>query len=269
MSGRPVVLLGLGYTTARLAQRLLGAGRKVYAAARKPERFKDLAEMGLRISDFHPDAFPRGAAVAHTIPPLDEPDHTRLRDFLKALEPSRVVYISATSVYGSAGVVDASSVAAASNEAGERRLADEAWLESGPWSSLILRAAAIYGPGRGAHRRLVEPKREHAPQRRGPSGLVSRIHVDDLATLVEVGLDSSLTGAYPVGDLEPCSTADILRWSAEYLGMDPDALDLGGLVSMGRRVDGTAITEALGVRLQYPDYRSGIPACLREEGIKR
>jgi nucleoside-diphosphate-sugar epimerase len=268
MSERAIVLLGLGYTTTRLARRLLAQGREVYAAVRQPGRFADLAAAGLRISVVQASDFPKGAAVAHTIPPVDEPDHSLLREFLRAIEPSRVVYISATSVYGNAGEVDAASLAAAANEAGERRLEDEAWLQAGPWSSLILRAAAIYGPGRGAHRRLVEPKREHTPQRRGPSGLVSRIHVDDLARLVEAGLDSKVTGAYPVGDLEPCSTADILRWSAGYLGMDPESVDLGGLVSMGRRVDGRAITEALGVQLEYPDYRSGIPACLREEGIR-
>ena len=97
--------------------------------------------------------------------------------------------------------------------------------------------------------------------------MVSRIHVEDLAALVVAGLDSEVTGAFPVGDELPCPTAEILKWSAGYLGQDPEGVDLGRLVSGGRRVEGGTVLRALGVGLEYPDYRTGIPACLREEGF--
>lgn len=265
MSESPVVLFGLGFTATRLARLLLATGRPVFAATRNPERFSTLATEGLVISDFNPAAFPAGAVLSHTIPPVEEPGHSALHDFLMAIAPRRIVYVSATSVYGDLAVVDADSPVVPAGEPSVRRFEEEQWIAGGPWESLILRAAAIYGPGRGAHRRLASRKAPPLNQRRGPSGLVSRIHVDDLALLVARGLDSELCGAFPVADQEPCSTEAILRWCVEYLELDPATVDISGTISTGRRVDGTRIINSLGVDLTYPDYRSGIAQCIREE----
>ena len=136
-------------------------------------------------------------------------------------------------------------------------------IAQGPWSSLILRPAAIYGPGRGAHESL----------RRGVystgENFVSRIHVDDLAAHVEAGLLSELCGAYPVADQEPSTTREIAEFCAQLLGMP--TMDLPAMrtapgsqarITGNRRVDGSAIRRALGITLVYPSYRVGIPAAL-------
>jgi nucleoside-diphosphate-sugar epimerase len=266
MPEKPVVLVGLGFTASRLARRLLREGREVYAATRNPGRFSALTAEGLKTAEFTANSFPREAAVAHTIPPLADAEEDVLRHFLLAIRPARIVYVSATSVYGELAVVDADSPVLPSSAPGYRRLAAEQWIQAGDWSSLILRAAAIYGPGRGAHRRVLDPDTPADSQRRGPSGVVSRIHVDDLASLVKAGLECELTGAFPVADDLPCSTHDVMRWSADFLGVDPDSLDLSGPVTTGRSVDGQMVRKKLGVKLQYPDFRRGIAQCLREEG---
>lgn len=259
----PVIFLGLGFTTTRLARRMSASGRACFAAVREPERYTDLE---VKVSGFDPQPFPRRAIVVHTIPPVPEPNRSQIRHFLQAIQPVRVVYISATSVYGEQERVDASSVPAPSTEAGIRRREEEIWIESGHWSSFILRAAAIYGPGRGAHRRLLDASAKADSQRRGPSGLVSRIHVDDLGSLIEAAVDSTATGAFPVADRLPCSTTEILGWCAERLGIPEDRIP-GGPMTTGRNVDGATVAELLNVQLAYPDYRAGVEQCLREEGV--
>jgi hypothetical protein len=89
--------------------------------------------------------------------------------------------------------------------------------------------------------------------------------VDDLASLVRAGIDCELTGAYPVADDLPCSTEEIMRWSAAYLGLDAGSVDFSGPITTGRNVVGKVVRERLRVELVFPDYRAGIANCLREE----
>ena len=56
--------------------------------------------------------------------------------------------------------------------------------------------------------RIDSPKHFQMPRGAG-SGIVSRIHVEDLAAIVEAGLFSDVQGAWPVADDVPCSSAEI------------------------------------------------------------
>src|SRR5438034_457577 len=82
-----------------------------------------------------------------------------------------------------------------------RREQEESWLLAQPWSTLILRPAAIYGPGRGIHVRIRDGK----PPRTAESTMISRIHVEDLAGIVEASLYSEIEGCWPCADHEPCT----------------------------------------------------------------
>jgi uncharacterized protein YbjT (DUF2867 family) len=117
----------------------------------------------------------------------------------------------------------------------------------GDWLGLVLRAAAIYGPGRGV---LAEggPRFSHA---RSMDAVISRIHADDLAAIAAAALASDLCGVYPVADAEPASGRAVLAaWAGEPFappaGPDPEG---------SRRVDGCAIRQALGINLRYPSFR--------------
>ena len=248
-----VIVLGLGFTGQRLARRLLREGVPVCAAVRGVGRFRDLADAGLMLSELDSDPiplFPKNALVAHLIPPV-----APLRPFIAQLEPRRIVYVSSTGVYGDQVDVNETTSPAPNDERGRLRLEEEQWVSGGPWTSLILRSAAIYGPGRGVHVAL----REGRVPRGGGSGIVSRIHVDDLVALIHAGLFSGSEGAWPVADDFPCSTADI----AASLSEMPD--DPSEITIPGRRVDGTAIRRKLGIGLTYPSWRTGIPASIAEE----
>ena len=254
-----VIIFGLGFTGVRLARRLLRRGIPVWAPVRGIARFADLA--GAQLSEY-PDAtgLPSGACVVIAIPPLPEPANTQLHDLIGLVGPRRVVYISSTGVYGDQAEVDADTPAAPGDDRGRARLSEEQWIAAGPWTSLILRSAAIYGPGRGVHAALRQGK---LPRGMG-SGVTSRIHVDDLAALAEAAIFSRLQGAWPVADDMPCSTDEIVRWCRANLHTETPQLSIS-TPTPGRKVDGHKIRELLQVSLRYPDWRSGIPASLQEE----
>jgi nucleoside-diphosphate-sugar epimerase len=262
------VILGLGFTGVRLARRLLERRIPVAAAVRGRRRFDELARAGLQLSELsldHPEAtvLPRNEVLAVLIPPLPEPSNTALHDTIRSLAPKRVVYVSSTSVYGDQVDVDASTPAEPNDERGRLRLEAERWIVSGPWSSLILRSAAIYGPGRGVHAAIREGK---LPRSAG-SGIISRIHAEDLAAIVEAGMLSDVQGAWPVADDEPCSSAEIARWFAEVQHLQASK-DNNGITAPsigGRRVDGRQIRQLLAVELKYASWKAGILASLAEE----
>lgn len=222
------------------------------ATTRAPQRLEGL---GVEIVDHAdlPQRLESGTLVLHSIPPAGSEGLIELLGD----RPSRVVYLSSTAVYGSAKNVDETTLVDPVSPDARARFNCEQQVQTGPWSSLILRPAAIYGPGRGAHERV----------RRGEfnldEGLVSRIHAEDLATHIEATLFSDVTGAWPVADGEPCSAREITKFCADLLGIPVprQGTPVARRVA-NRRVDGSAIRRELGITLRYPSFRAGIPAAL-------
>ncbi|HSR08957.1 MAG TPA: NAD(P)-binding domain-containing protein [Bryobacteraceae bacterium] len=253
-----VLILGCGFTGQRVARRFLSRGASVTVTTRNPSRLASLAEQGARVitlDDLAASLNP-GVRVLHSIPPTAEPDP------LDALgtAPARIVYLSTTAVYGTATHVDATTPVDEQSDRARPRLAAERAIASGPWSSLILRPAAIYGPGRGVQESLPRGA-YHAGD-----NYVSRIHVDDLAAHAEAALLSDLEGAYPVADEHPCTTREIAEFCASLLHLPSIPRPAPGTQTRStsnRRVDGSAIRRALGITLLYPSYRTGIPASLK------
>lgn len=270
-----VIVLGCGYTGRRVAARLLARGVRVVAGDRDPAALGPVAARGataVRLDTASPASWaeltrataglPPACAVLLTIPPLDcvgaPLDATgALLDALP--RPGRVVYLSSTSVYGERADVDATTAPAPLTRANALRLRAERAVATGPWSWMVLRAAAIYGPGRGLHATAgAAPRRDGSADR-----LVSRVHVDDLARLCEAALESEVTGAFPAADVTPATPRAVAAFCAS-LGLVPPALPAASHApgDAGRRVDGRAVFEALGVPLAYPSYREGILASI-------
>lgn len=178
----------------------------------------------------------------------------------------RVVYLSTTGVYGAQQYVDETTLPAPRTPREALRVAEEQRVLRSCPSSLILRPAAIYGPGRGVHVSL-----RNGTHRLWGTGtnFISRIHVDDLAVLCVAALRASLQGAFPVADEEPCRSREITQFCAELVGAAPPApsgtLPAEDTRSANRQVDGRAICRLLGVRLRFPSYRTGIPAAIEAE----
>src|SRR5262249_23580296 len=164
--------------------------------------------------------------------------------------------------FGSAGGIDEFTPVGPTHP----RVAVERKIVSGPWSSLILRPAAIYGPGRGVHVSI------RAGRWRLGEEFVSRIHVDDLTAHCEAALLSTVTGAFPVADEQPCTRNEIAAFCARLLSLPiPEPRRSTGILACvgsnqtsvpDRQVDGSAIRRLLGITLTYPTYRIGIPASL-------
>lgn len=272
----PVLILGCGYTGSRVALRLAAQGVRVIAAGRRPELAPAHPLVhGVRVDAASPEGLrslpalaPEGCRLLHSVPVLDD-GREITGAMLAALGPvlRRVVYLSTTAVYGSQTEIDEHTPAAPqSKEAALRHAAEQAVL-GGPWSAIVLRPAAIYGPGRGVHVSIPSGRFRMAGD---GSAWISRIHVDDLAALAEAALFSEVRGAWPVADLEPARQRDIAAFVSALLGCPmpasapPEALHR--TLRSNRRVDGRPVFRAHGLALQYPSYRQGIPACLAAEG---
>lgn len=273
----PVFILGCGYTGSRVAHLLLDRGIPVAASARSTSQLAELASRGLRIVEFDaedPTSLNRlvsqlepRSRLLYSIPTLSgpqgrwEPAGTILRAAAPRL--ARVVYLSTTGVYGASKRVDETTPVAPVTKRQRLRVEAEQAVMAGPWQSLIVRPAAIYGPGRGVH--VALPAGNYKLVGDG-SNFVSRIHVDDLAAIAAAALLSDLTGAYPAADEHACSAREIARFCADILGLGglefADSKDVSETRRSDRRVDGSALRGALGVSLRYRSYRQGIPASL-------
>lgn len=251
------LILGCGFTGSRVADRLRAEGFAVTAVRRAQIDFTE------------PDALTKLAVVAtaectvlHSVPSLPFGADARLVSVLEG-RARRVVYLSTTGVYGGATQVDETTPVMPRNPREQARVDTEQVVTGGPWQSLILRPAAIYGPGRGVHVSMAEGR--YTLMGDG-SNTISRIHVDDLAGLAYAALKADLTGAYPVADEHPCPSREIAEYCSQEFGwpmpVSVSEADVPVSRRTNRRVDGRAIFARLGVRLRYPTYREGIAQAL-------
>lgn len=259
--GVTYAIVGCGYTGSRVAARLIERGDRVIATSRHPEHLNLPGATRVRLDADEPDTFEKlrdmlehGVRVLYSLP---------VRISLIGAPIARVLYLSTTGVYGVSATVDETTQPAPRTPREQARLDQERELASGPWETLILRPAAIYGPSRGVHVSMQEGR--HKLWGDG-SNYVSRIHVEDLAAHCIAGLDSRITGAYPVADSEPCPAIEIAQFCATLLGL-PSPQGSGELPPedtrrVNRRVDGAFIRKELGIDLRYPSYRTGIPESL-------
>lgn len=263
------LILGCGYTASRVARKLIAAGSKVVCTNRKKAEVAGAECIDLNTTNQQSllDLTPylsEGMLVLHSIPTAEST--ATLLNILRPFHPRRFLYLSTAGVYGAKEEVGEHTSAAPEAERDRSRLQTEQLISSGPWSSLVLRPAAIYGPHRGIH-----TSARHGIFRPPPGGnrIISRIHVDDLADHVLAGLGSEITGAFPVADEEPCTSLEVAEWTASLLGisLNLDEHNGGGhdARNKGRRVNGSAYRRALGLNLRYPSFRQGVPACLAAE----
>lgn len=269
MTAGPFLILGCGFTGRRVAQRLAARGYEVWATARNGVDLPGIqgrcldSEKPSSIADLAAE-LPQGLTVLHSLPVPES-----LRDASQAIlteigrNIKRIVYLSTTGVYGAQHEVNEHSPAAPVSASSQLRVETELAVLHGPWSGMVLRPAAIYGPGRGAH---VSIPRGTFHLAGDGMNFVSRLHVDDLAALAEAAMFADATGAWPVADEEPARSRDLAAFVCELLGCPmPQSVSKEQLHETrraDRRVDGRAVCRLLGVRLRYPSYRQGIPASL-------
>lgn len=189
-----------------------------------------------------------------------------------------VGYLSTTGVYGDhqGGWVDEETPLAPSTKRGQMRVSAEA-----EWQALglplhIFRLAGIYGPGRGPFAKVRNGTARRIIKK---NQLFSRIHVEDIARVLEASIRQPNPGRiYNVCDHEAAPPEDVIGYAAELLGLPlPQAVDFetAEMSPMARSfyaeskcVSNERIVKELGVKLTYPDYKSGLNALLAEENTK-
>lgn len=264
MSDGNLLLLGFGNVARHLAafyKDAAGSGRHIYATTRSAARLTELQNLGIepvsldgassfdKLEPLFEDAF-----VLVSFPPDGTTDATLSRMTGSA---SKVVYISSTGVYGRhEGIINQRTpVDENAEEAGGRLVAEEHWLRNG--NTVVLRAPALYSADYGLHKRLA------AGQYRLPGDgerYTSRIHMEDLARIIDAVFHSDIeSGAYPVGDLCPCTQKEIVTWLCRKFDLPfPDSIPLEAAHHTqkgNRRVDPSHLLRRLNIRLLYPSYR--------------
>ena len=159
------------------------------------------------------------------------------------------------------------------------RAANAAWRRSGPgWRCRadrglpvqLFRLAGIYGPGRNAIETLRAGRGRRVDK---PGQVFSRIHVADIATVLEASIARPNPGrAYNLCDDDPAPPQEVIAHASGLLGQDPLPLvpfEEAELSEMARsfyrdnkRVSNARIKQELGVELAYPDYKTGLAALL-------
>lgn len=280
-----LLCFGLGYSAQALAQRLSARGWEIRGTTRRQDKAATLSAAGWRCFLFDrahglpADAFDGVTHVLTSIAPDEEGDPVLDRHGaeLQAL-PSLAWagYLGTTAVYGDrqGGWVDeATPIEPTLARADRRARAEAAWLASG-LPVHIFRLAGIYGPGRNA---LVNVREGTARRIVKPGQTFSRIHVEDIATVLEASIAHPRPGAiYNVCDDEPAPPQNVVTYAAELLGVAPppeqpyETADLSPMARTfykdNRRVRNDLIKSELRVGLAYPDYRVGLSSLLAVDG---
>jgi len=277
------VIIGCGYVGTALARRLVAEGvavtvtRRDAAAARAlaVELSSTGAVMGGALDLAGP---PRAAdqamlamfardrpTVVCCAPPGADPAAEIARLHELARSAHRFIYVSSTGVYapGGGAWVDESWPLEPMTAAGQARLAAERSLFAAAPDAVALRAAGIWGPGRGLLDRLragtyriVGDGRTH----------VSRIHVDDLVAAIVRAAATVTTGAVNIADDDPAPIGEVADALAARLGVAApprvpiDAVDpeVAGMLAADRRIANGRMKQELGVVLRYPSWRSAL-----------
>jgi nucleoside-diphosphate-sugar epimerase len=228
----------------------------------------------------HGDLSRRLAEATHllsTVPPDESGDpvldcHGAALGTLKQLR--WVGYLSTTGVYGDhgGGWVEEDTALNPTGERGRRRVAAETgWLALHRAHGLpvhIFRLAGIYGPGRNQLEALAHGRARRIVR---AGQLFSRIHVDDIVTILMASMAKPNPGAiYNLADDEAAAPEAVIDFAAGLIGVPPpasEAFETAALTEMARsfyadskRVSNRRIKHELGVRLAYPTYREGLRA---------
>ena len=272
---------GLGFAAQTLAKRMHSQGWTVSGTSRAIDKKDALEELsvfpfdGTHATEEIHNAISKATHLLVSIPPQPSGDVVLHNFFSKIAECKNlewIGYISSTGVYGDTQGewVDESSPLQPETELNIRRVeAEKSWLKMIP--VVIFRCASIYGPGRNL---LVSVKQERARRIEKPGLVFSRIHVEDLARTLEASIKNPQPGEiYNVSDDKPSPPSETVEYACKLLNVKPPPLipfesaELSklarGFYQTCKRVGNKKIKEELEVKLQYPDYRSGLDAIFK------
>jgi len=270
--------LGHGYSARALARRLVPQGWRVIGTTRNPAKAEAFRDEGVEPLMWPGDLEWVLEEATHIL--CSAAPDAKGDPFLQALpaiaeaKAGWVGYLSTTGVYGDhdGGWVDEDTPLTPQSDRGRQRvLAEGQWLATG-LPVHVFRLAGIYGPGRGPFEKVRDGTARRIIK---PGQVFSRIHVDDIAQVLEASIKAPNPGAaYNVCDDNPCPPEEVIGYAARLLGMpEPPAVPFAevaptmtpmalGFYSESKKVRNDRIKDELGVKLLYPDYPQGLAALL-------
>lgn len=290
--GRKLFCFGLGFSAQALIRHLHVADWHSGGTVRDPAKAAALRTQGVdalewpggALSPKVEAALKQATHVLVSVPPGEggDPVFAAAADIIRQSGNLQWLgYLSTTGVYGDTGgkMVDETTPVNPSSPRSERRVAAENdWLGLHRKNDVpvhVFRLAGIYGPGRSPFNAI---RQKTAKRINRPGHAFSRIHVDDIGRILAASIQRPNPGAiYNVCDNEPAPPAEVTEYACHLLDVAPPPLEDFETVkdrmspmalsfwNDNRRVDNSRIRHELGVKLAYPDYRSGLHAVLAEE----
>lgn len=284
--GTKLVLLGVGNAAQAVAEHYKSKSRpcKIYGTTRSADKVSALEKLGIIplhddggtdfltllqeacneayvLISFPPELYPLAGAGRQS-------ESSELRYAPQLSGAKKIVYISSTGVYGEfSGIVDEQTPCSRQAEAIGRHAAETYWRALG---ACALRAPALYGPTTGLHKRLLAGTYK-IPGNGG--NYTSRIHLDDLAVIIDAAFELANPGSmYVVGDLQPSTHIETVTWLCQKLDLPiPASLPLDhstihSTMRANRQVDASLMRRELLVSLKYPTYKEGFTQCLFQAG---
>ncbi|MBU0861350.1 MAG: SDR family oxidoreductase [Alphaproteobacteria bacterium] len=278
---RTLLSFGHGYSAQALERLLLPQGWRIIGTTRSAAKAEAMRTRGIEALIWPgadvTDALNAASHLLMSASPDDgsDPVLAALQDQItaRADQFEWAGYLSTTGVYGDHGGdwVDETAPLTPATRRGQARVVAEAAWQAIPALPLhIFRLAGIYGPGRGPFAKV----RNGTARRIIKDGQVfSRTHVDDIAQVLAASIARPNPGAiYNVCDDDPAPPQDVIAYAAQLLGLPvPEAVPFedAELTPMARsfyaeskKVRNDRIKDDLGVKLLFPDYRSGLQSLL-------
>ncbi|MBL4806773.1 MAG: SDR family oxidoreductase [Rhodobacteraceae bacterium] len=281
-----LLIFGYGYTGQVFADLMRAEGWKVTGTTREAEKSAALQAAGHDV--FHwpgTDIRPALAAATHVLisaGPNDvgDPVLAQLgKEFAGAKHLEWLGYLSTTGVYGDhngSWVDETTALNPATKRGHQRVFAENQWLDLFKNHDLplhIFRLAGIYGPDRGPFAKVRNGTARRIIKARQ---VFSRTHVDDIAQVLRASATAPDAGnIYNVCDNDPAPPQDVIAEAARLLNLPiPDSVDFetADMTPMARsfyaeskKVSNAKIKTKLGIKLIYPDYKTGLRALLATE----
>ncbi len=286
--GGKLFCFGFGYSAGRLAGRLLAEdGWDVTGTTRSREKATSQERSRLHVwpgSDIGPEV-DSSTHLLTSIAPTGDGDIAAqfLSERWGSSAPAGVRwlgYLSTTAVYGNhdgAWVDEDTDLRPSTARGAARVAAEEAWQDlARKWKIPlnIFRLAGIYGPGRGP---IAQLRRGRSRRIIKEGQVFNRIHVDDIVGILHLSLTAERPGGvYNVCDDRPERPELVISYAARLLGQpEPPAIPFAeaeltpmarSFYSESKRVRNHRIKHTLGYSLLYPNYATGLEACVQEQG---
>jgi len=282
-----VFFFGMGFSSlaaARAIHETIDRDAVIAGTTRSEEGLEAVAESPYRMHVFDGSApgdtlredLRRATHVVLSIPPTEDGDpalNLHRSDLDAAPDLEWICYYSTVGVYGDFGgqwIDETAPTRPINQRSAHRVVVEQQWRDYAAQRGvplLILRLAGIYGPGRSSFDKLREGTARRIVK---PGQVFNRIHVEDIGRVTALAAARKLAGTFNLADDEPAPPQDLIEYAARAMGvavpldvpfeqaqMTPMARSF---YSDNKRVSNSAIKQALGIELLYPNYRVGLDA---------